>query len=218
MKSIFAPVWASSLLLGALTFTAPAQEAGEGEALKKLEEAQDHFYEAKDVIKIRYRKELAEAIAKGDKVEVYLLDFDAIEQTPSDHLYWETRLEEGEFPIMPYGSKTKVLKKVELTPEQRKEFLPALQKTVSSEEDHGGAMCHHPIHGVRVFSGGKIIFQSSFCWHCNNYYLHYPDGPQWLGIGNRKDLATAFEKMMPVPQKEIDRFNEKYGPKMKEKE
>ena len=212
MKSLDDALLVSVILLAFAPFTTFAQGGNQDEATKKIEEAEGRFHEAKQVIQGRYRKELADALAKAERVEIFLLDFDALEPTPSDFLFWETRLEEGEFPIMPYGEKTKVLKKATLTPEQRAEFLPALQKVVGGESGAGGAMCHMPIHGVRIFSGDEIVFQTSICWHCGNYYLHYPDGAHWEGLADSNDLAKALEKMMPIPQAEMDRFNAKYGP------
>src|SRR5690606_33480916 len=125
----------------------------ETEAEKSISAAELRYYEAKSKIESDYRKDLAAALAKGDRIEVYLLDFE-MEDTPSDFFFWENRLEEDEFPIIPYGSKSKVLIRSILTPQQREDFLPKLQKAVGIQgEIDGGAFCHFPIYGVRVFSG-----------------------------------------------------------------
>ncbi len=59
-----------------------------------------------------------------------------------------------------------------LTAEQRGVFLPKLQEVVGVQgEIDGGAFCHFPIHGVRVYAGDAIIFYSSFCWKCSNFAL-----------------------------------------------
>ena len=194
--AIFASTWASA----------------EGEAEKELSVAESRFYDAKSKIRSDYRRDLAAVLAKGDRIEVYLLDFET-EETPSDFLFWDTRLEEDEFPIIPYGSKSKILNRSTLTNEQRGVFLPKLQEVIGVQgEIDGGAFCHFPIHGVRVHAGDAIIFQSSFCWKCSNFALSYPDGAAWIGIRGA-GLFELFSKLMPIPQSELDRFNVKYGPK-----
>jgi len=80
-----------------------------------------------------------------------------------------------------------------------------------------GAMCHFPIHGLRLFRGGELIFETSLCWHCSNYYLEYPDDydeASWVGFGTN-GIEAFLKKELPIPQSEIDRFNAEYGSKIK---
>ena len=184
--------------------------SGQDEAVKKLAEATTRFYQAKVAAETFYNRELAKILATCDQIEVYLLDHET-KETRSDYLGWETDLEEGEFPIMPYGAKSKILKRSRLTPEERKEFLPALTKILIADPADG-PFCHFPIHGIRVFSGEKIIFQTSICWHCGNFYVHYPDGAHWNGIADGGDLAKVLHKLMPIPQEEKDRFEKASTP------
>lgn len=198
-----------SVLVG---WFSPSGAHAESEAEKSISEAESRFFEAKSKIESDYRRDLAALLAKGDRIEVFLLDFE-MEDTPSDFLFWDTRLEEDEFPIIPYGSKSKILKRSILTAGQRSDFLPALQKVVGIQgEIDGGALCHFPIHGVRVFSGNKVIFQTSFCWACNNFAIRYPDAPAWVGIRGG-ELFDAFNKIIPIPQSELERFDAKFGKK-----
>jgi len=184
----------------------------ESETERDLYDAESRYYEAEAVMKSKYRKDLAATFAKADRVEVYLLDFE-MEDTPSDFLFWENRLEDGEFPITPYGNKSKILKRATLTVEQQRAFVPKLQEVVGVQGDgSGGAFCHFPIHGVRVFAGEEILFQSSFCWKCNNFAVSYPDASSWVGI-RTAGVFAAFAEVMPIPQTELDRFDAKYGSK-----
>ncbi|MEK7950164.1 hypothetical protein [Luteolibacter soli] len=198
-----------SVLAGAISLSGAFAES---DAEKGISEAESRFYEAKSKIDSDYRRDFAEALSKGETIEVYLLDFET-ERTPSDFLYWDTRLEEDEFPIIPYGAKSKILKRAILTDDQKRDFLPKLQKVIGVQGDvGGGAFCHMPIHGVRITAGEKIIFQSSFCWKCGNFAFTYPDRPAWIEI-HGSEIAEAFNKLMPIPQSEIDRFESKYGKK-----
>jgi hypothetical protein len=199
-------------ILCATAIFAATGASAESEVEKQLSETESRFYEAKSKIQSDYRRDLAAVLAKGDRIDVYLLDFET-EDTPSDFLFWDTRLEEDEFPIIPYGSKSKILKRSTLSAEQKLEFMPKLQEVVGIQgEIDGGAFCHFPIHGVRVYAGDTIIFQSSFCWKCNNFSVSYPDRPAWVAIRGA-GLFEVFSKLMPIPQSELDRFNVKYGPK-----
>ncbi len=70
----------------------------------------------------------------------------------------------------------------------------------------GGAMCHYPIHAIRVWSGEHLIFHTSFCWMCGNFYFEYPDFTvRWTGIQGTK-LKEVVNELMPIPQEVIDRF------------
>lgn len=190
-------------------------EASKNEAEKSLEEAERRFFAAQDTILSDYRKELAAILEKCDRIEVYLLDFEIeIEKDLlSNFVGWENHLEAGEFPVLPYGQKCKILQSSVLTAEQRANFLPKLQKVVGVQgQVGGGAFCHYPIHGVRIFSGEKIIFQNSFCWKCQNFAVAYPSGAGWVKIEGTA-LHDVFSQLMPIPQSEIDRFNATYGEK-----
>ena len=72
----------------------------------------------------------------------------------------------------------------------------------------GGAMCHFPIHGLRIYKGEKVLYEGTFCWMCSNFSIQYPRGTAWLDTS--ADLKKLFTKLMPIPQTEMDRFYKKY--------
>lgn len=199
-------------ILTTLFLTANAIVFAESPVEKVISEAESQYYEAQAKFRANYRRDLAAALSLGGRVEVYLLDFEA-KDTPSDFYHWEDQLENDEFPILPYGSKSKILKRVTLTKDQKKTFIPKLQKVVGVQGDiDGGAACHFPVHGVRIHGGDKIIFQTSFCWVCDNFAISYPDGPSWVEIRGG-DIFEAFSLIMPIPQSEVDRFEARFGSK-----
>ena len=203
MKTLLRAISATATLVATAAFS-------ESKAKRDLSDAESRYYEAQAVMQSAFRKDLSAALPKGDRVDVFLLDFE-MEDTPSDFYYWENRLEDGEFPIIPYGKKSKILKQATLTAEQKRTFISKLQKVVGVQGDiDGGALCHFPIHGVRIYAGNEIIYQSSFCWECNNFAVPYPDGAAWVAIRGA-ELFEAFSKLVPIPQAEVDRFNAKYG-------
>ncbi len=163
-----------------------------------------------------YRKAFGEAIAGATNVEVFLLDFETKPvKGAQSFAFWERDIPEDTFPIMPYGAASKILKRKKLSAEEVALLLPNLRATIGVEKDPGSAGCHFPIHGIRVRDGDEIIFQTSICYHCGNFYMQYPSGSaSWTGLSEPK-FREVMEKLMPIPQKEIDRFNAKWGDKKK---
>jgi hypothetical protein len=177
-----------------------------------LMSAERSYSEALDRAQINYRRELAVALKAADKIELFLLDFEPTASPDAKYdSAWAIRLPKDAFPIIPYQSQSRILSRKVLTADERQLLLPPLQATVGVEKNTYGAMCHFPIHGIRAWVGKEILFQTSVCWHCSNFYVEYPiGGALWTGLST-PDLKLICERLLPIPQKEIDRFNKKYG-------
>ena len=155
---------------------------------------------------------MAKLFESADKIEVFLLDFKMLDADEYRILGWD-RLPADYFPIPPYARKSKILQRRTLSRDEVTKLLPALRENVGVEKNHGGAFCHYPIHGVRLWSGEKLIFQSSFCWSCLNFYVVYPDlTADWVGI-ETKELKQVMSELMPIPEKELERFRKMNEPK-----
>jgi hypothetical protein len=201
---------ASAILLMAGA-TSHAQTAGQ-----KLAIAADVFNDGILQQETHYRQTLGEIIgSSATRCEVYLLDCllpigkDArISSDPSD---------ENHFPIRPYEKETKILKRRELGAEEFKALLPSLVQIVAVEGNTYGAMCHQPIHGLRIYDQGVLIFETSICYECRNFFVLYPNGGAgWVGL-NGNEFEDQMKKLMPIPESEIQRFNDyKSGKWMKE--
>jgi hypothetical protein len=153
-----------------------------------------------------YRKAFGASLSKATRIEVLLLDFKVERYEGWTEGAWEYELPKDKFPITPYKSVTRILKSRVLTAVEMKKLLPALQATVGVETDAGGAMCHFPIHGLRVWQDDRLIFHTSFCWMCSTFYLEYPDFTvHWTGIQGTK-LKDAMLELMPIPPAELERF------------
>jgi hypothetical protein len=164
------------------------------------------YHETMKKAQADFRKALASSLAEATKVEIFLLDFDPKDYPDATHFDWDLYTEKDSFPIMPYNSVSRILARKTLTSEQIKTLLPALQMTVSVQKDEGGAACHFPIHGIRVWVGNNLLFQTSFCWHCGNFFVKYPDETsRWLNIEEPK-LQKIFNDLMPIPTAELERF------------
>ena len=160
------------------------------------------FYDGIEKVEAKYRSSKAALIKKADRVIVYLVDFDGISKGD------EFDEEVESISIAPYRSVTKILEKKEIEENDRKKLLDILSAAIAKPEHSGGAFCHYPIHGVRVYAGEELLHEGTFCWVCGNFSFSYPQGSSWLDTS--ADLKAIFTSILPVPQAELDRFHEKY--------
>ncbi len=168
-------------------------------AMDALADAHDAWMEGVEKLKEPYRRDLGKAIELSDEAHVLLLDFKMVEEVPDGE-------DDNYFSIVPYDSSSKILKSKKLVGEELAECAKAASSFVASE-DLPGAFCHYPIHGLRFYREGRLIFETSICWKCGNYYLRYPydDDAGWAGFKDVK-LKAFLEKVMPIPKAEMERF------------
>lgn len=176
----------------------------------KLTTARTEYFNEMQKVEAAYRKSFSQALASATRIEVYLLDFEMTKVVDRDTDHdgdWAIGMPEDQFPIIPYEKQSKILKRKALTADEVKLFLPALQRTIAVEDAGGGAFCHLPIHGIRVWNhDDEVVFQTSICHHCGNFYMTYPfGGVSWTGLSDTV-FTEVLEKLMPIPQAEKDRF------------
>lgn len=165
------------------------------------------YLKEKEQIQTKYRERFADALKHTDGAEILLLSFTLERGIPEG-------AEEDYLLISPYGSYSKVLHRKKLTGQSLTQCRDLTGKLLR-EPYLAGPLCHFPIHGVRLYRGEELIFETSLCWHCSNYFLEYPDDydeASWVGFGS-DELERFLKTELPIPQSEIDRFNAKYGPK-----
>ena len=160
------------------------------------------FYDALEKAEAKYRVGKAVLIKKADRVVVYLVDFDGI----SDEDVFGDDSET--ISIAPYGKRTKIRSTKEIGAGDRKRLLEILSKKIAEPEHTGGAFCHFPIHGIRIYAGEDLLHEGTFCWVCGNFAFSYPQGSGWLDTN--AELKKIFTKLIPIPQSELDRFHKKY--------
>lgn len=195
MKAIFA------LLFSAVSLTgwAADDDAKVSESISAIRsDAESKRFEDIDKAQKAFRVAVAKTFQFADRVEVFLLDYSIGE----DAAYKPKDGEEA-FPIRPYNKETKILKTRKVHAKEISKWCGAIAKTITTEKGGGGALCHYPIHGLRIYARNELLFETSICWHCSNYY--FEDG--WEGLTeDAKDLKTLLDDFMPVPEKEKARF------------
>lgn len=164
------------------------------------------FFKAKRAIEADYRTRLADIIGYANRVELFLLDFE-----PTSDL--EKIPEPDRFYVTPYKSAAKILNRVKAKPDVADLAKQHFQRLLRTREDReGGALCHMPVHGVRFFKDNNLLFQTSLCWMCSNYFVTYPDDYEtatWVGMHDEA-LKAFFLQQMPIPADLRERFETTY--------
>ena len=161
------------------------------------------YFKALLSIRADYRARLAEIIGSANRLTVHLLDF---EMTGKPEPVEDAR----HFFVRPYQRYASILKTRELPENVRADGILHLQRLLRTRGEEGwSAFCHYPIHAVRVYRDDDLLFHSSFCWECTNYFVQYPDDADdsatWVGLKDQA-LEEFFKEHMPIPQAETDRF------------
>ena len=189
-------------------FLIEQSEAVEPDEVSTLRhKALKQFYAEKDSMKFRYRQSLAEVLLFTTRIDIYLLDFE---------LEIEVDAEEYDryFPIKPYHKFSRIIDQKTPKAEHVNDCKLVFSKLMK-EPNEVGTMCHFPIHGIRFYSDEDILFETSLCWNCGNYFVEYPDDfrtATWVGF-NSRELKALLYRFLPIPEQELKRFDKKYGTK-----
>lgn len=115
-------------------------------------------------------KRLVSATENSDSVIIYRLQGLPGQSSPE------------EFPILPYDSVHPTYGSRELTGENLKEFLD-VWKNFPIDNSRPSVMCHFAVYGIRFYRKEKLIFQTSLCWACENFYVDTRFfGSDWIGF------------------------------------
>lgn len=149
-----------------------------------------------------YRAARAKELLAATKVEVFITRYDDIEMVEG---LFAAEDNDKRIRIDPYNASTAILQRKELAEAERKELMAAFAKQLAVPRQTGGALCHYPIHGLRIYSGEDLLHSGTFCWKCGNWGFRYPDGSSdWLDTS--EELEKLFSKLLPIPEEERKRF------------
>lgn len=162
-------------------------------------EAESKRFDGHEKVDRDFRTAVAGTFQFADRVDVFLLDYSI-----GKDLAYKPKVGDETFPIRPYQKETKILKKREVPTKEIQQWCVAVTKTITSEKKFsGGALCHMPIHGLRIYARNELLFETSICWHCRNYYFE----TDWQSLTeDAADLRKLLEAHMPVPEEEKARF------------
>lgn len=144
-----------------------------------------------------------DALPRFDRMELYAVSMpkpfsdEEPKQEPNDKT----------FPVRPYGVFADIHVQKTITGDACEELRKAWQ---SLRFDRlGGAFCHYPAYGLRLYRNDVLLFETTVCWECQNFYVprynaekqRYTHG--WYGFAkddNSKALLDLFRSILPHPK------------------
>ena len=187
-------------VLLALLVTPMAYPEESGPVAKAIERADNEFETGLEVLRGMYRRRMADVISNATRVEVLLLDFSFGEEKRAKPTL-------NTFDIKPYSKSTSIRDYHRCTEKERNELVPVLSRAIGGLPHKGGTACHFPIHGIRVWVGSELAFETSVCWYCGNFVMPYNGGAGWENFTDGfHELKPILMRLMPIPEDEIARF------------
>lgn len=158
----------------------------------EMQVASAEYFRDVEAARTKYRSKLAAILEEADAAELYQFDGTTEAKAPEAQ-------EADYFPIVPYGQVSKINARKRLTGEKLSECRKATALLLTKSGD-SGVLCHYPAHGVRFVRGDEVIFETSICWKCENYYVAYPDdlNASWVGIAT-SELKDFLSRELPFP-------------------
>ncbi len=174
------------------------------EATEIKSKAETALLEGHEKLIDAYRIQLAAAVAKADRVEVFQLD-DRVTGNekigdPNDPFNGQSK--DKWFRVdVPETPSSKITEKL-LVPQEK---LEPLLRIISNMLEHPGeelAACHDPVHGIRVYSGEELLFETSLCYKCLNFTMGSPIGGEYVPLPEN-GIKAMMLKLLPLHGKVI---------------
>ena len=151
-----------------------------------------------------------DALPDFDRAELYAVSiprpFVSDEKLISDEKPKRASTDET-FPVRPYGTYADIHAHVTLRGEDCQKLRKAWQSL--SFDRLGGAFCHEPVYGMRLYRGKDLLFETTVCWKCQNFYVPRYNSKEkrhvygWYGFAddeNSKRLLKLFQSLLPHPK------------------
>lgn len=140
-----------------------------------------------------YRVAVAGMFPFADRVEVFLLD-----STIGRDSAFKLQQDDERFHIRPLMKKTKVLKKATVPAEKIKTWCDAVAKVITSDKVAEEEPRHSPLYGIRIHARGELLFETSFSWHSETYFV----GNRFERFEEKEvgDLKKLCFELVPLPE------------------
>jgi len=137
------------------------------------------------------------AAAKADLVRIYRLQGIPADMTPK------------RFPILPYESEHPTFGSTELKDEDMDRFMGSWREF--PVDSSNGALCHFPLYGFQFYKRNKLIFETSVCWACENFYVDtWFFGSNWISFDSTsqpsRELFEFCDALLPYDRNYIERI------------
>jgi hypothetical protein len=116
-----------------------------------------------------------------DRVEVFHLSGSGLDE-------FSTADATNGFPVRPYGGYSRILDQTTLTGSDAVS-LAALWRAQTFGWNYQ-ALCHQAAYGFRYYSGSKLIYETSVCFKCSNFYYTVFGDAGWHGFDTESPKAA----------------------------
>lgn len=138
-----------------------------------------------------------------DRLEIYAVSM------PKPFSGKRPKREPGEntFPVRPYKVHADIHAQTTITDEDCAKVRAAWQALAFDR--FGGAMCHFPAYGLRFYLKDVMLYETTVCWQCQNFYLPSFDSDKkeftygWYGFANddnARHLLKLLQRLLPHPR------------------
>jgi hypothetical protein len=104
------------------------------------------------------------------------------------------------FPVRPYNAYSRIIGSAELTGADA-ESLASLWRSQTFGWKYQ-AMCHDPGFGLRFYRGPSLLFETSVCFSCKNFYFAHRGESIWWGFDSKTpgaaELLARLEQVAPA--------------------
>ena len=169
------------------------------------------YFKAVDRLRDEYRIQMARALEHADGASIFLLHYKPVD--PRD--IPKEKRKPRYFSMAPYRLHTEVLNWIELRGEGIRRIREATLELLRQPKTEG-PWAHFPTHGIRLYRGEELVFETSMSLHTGNYFVRYPDNYEkgsWVGFGGKDPLKIEKElkELLPIPKELLEKFEEENG-------
>ncbi len=144
-----------------------------------------------------------DALPQFDRAEVFAISFPDRKGNEKP----KNSPTEKTFPVRPYGLYADIHDQITIKGEDC-DRLRELWRSLSFDR-FGGAFCHFPVYGFRLYRNDELLFETTVCWECQNFYIpkwsskNQQANYEWFGFADNeksKALLEFFRKKLPHPR------------------
>lgn len=161
----------------------------------------------------RYRKVLADHLAKATRIKIYRLEADLTEAKqfkagagwPAE----EEKMPDDHFLIPGSDLWVRILESKTITDaDQVARLAGELGKAAVKEQDGVETLGHFPDHGLSVYVNDECILSTSICWEAGAWLIEYPDYERRSEhLDTTKELEAICRELLPVPAAPKERIS-----------
>jgi len=157
------------------------------------------YYKTKEAAIAEYRKTLAQILGTGDRIEIYLLNWQARVPPAKSWELAEPNVPENYFPALSFKELVPIVDRKMLEGPEMKRLLSRLQVNLAEQDPGMGARCHYPAHGIRVWRGEDLLFRNTICFQCSNIYVDVMGEQDLVGLTD-PTLQDVMLAHLPIPE------------------